>query len=65
MFLQIYQCNSEVKRSEVRIFGGICVLSWTDSYVLCYVGYCTVCLVVVPLSHCYLISVVCSLLRYN
>ena len=51
----------------MKIFGGICVLSRTDSYVLCYVRYCTVCLVVVVVQmsliaicfmsfvHCYVI----------
>jgi hypothetical protein len=49
MFLQLDQFNSEVKRSEVKICGGSCVLSWTGSCVLCMwvpVQY------VLLLSHC-------------
>ena len=58
MFLQPDQFNSEVTRNEVKIFGAICVITWTDSYVLCMWGtvqyvfllsHCTVCLLVVPL----------------
>jgi len=50
---------SEVKRSEVKIFGGICLLPWTYSYVVCM--WVTV-YYVLFLSNCYLLYVFCSFL---
>jgi hypothetical protein len=55
---------SDVKWSEVKIFGEMCVIM--DLYLhSLYVVYCTLRSIVVSLTHCYLLYVFCSLLCYD
>jgi hypothetical protein len=55
--------GSKVKGSEDLVWN-VCIVMDLQLCSLC-VGYCTVCLIVVSLYHCYLLYVFCALLCSN